>query len=197
VARTQPEKFAAIEGLYSSQTGAPLVLFGIPFVDPPGIKAPVEIPGMLSWLAFGSTAAHVRGLDAFPQQDRPPLWLTFVSFHNMVLLGTFFIALMALAAARTFTGKIYEDRRLLKVLMWSVPLPVLACELGWMAAEVGRQPWIVYRLLRTSAAHSPTVTAMEIGTSLALFGFIYLALGALWLFLMVRKATSAPEPVTA
>jgi cytochrome bd ubiquinol oxidase subunit I len=190
VARTQPEKFAAIEGLYASQTGAPLVLFAIPFAEPPPpeLKAKIEIPGLLSYLAFGSVNAHVQGIQEFPVEDRPPLWLTFVAFHNMIALGNLFLALMALAAFRLFTGKLFDDRWLLKALAWSVPLPVLAIQLGWISAEVGRQPWVVYKLLRTSAGASPSVSAWEIGVSLALFGVVNLALFGAWLFLMIRKA---------
>ncbi|BDG10335.1 cytochrome ubiquinol oxidase subunit I [Anaeromyxobacter paludicola] len=195
VARTQPEKFAAIEGLYTSQNHAPLVLFAIPFSPPPQLKANIEVPGMLSWMAFGDMAAHVQGLDAVPQEDRPPLWLTFVSFHNMVALGSWFILVMSLAAWNLYTGKLFTNRLLLKALVWSIPLPVVACELGWTAAEVGRQPWIVYKLLRTSQAHSATVTAGEIWFSLLLFGAIYLALGALWLFLMIKKAKTDPDDI--
>jgi cytochrome d ubiquinol oxidase subunit I len=192
VARTQPEKFAAIEGLYTSQTGAPLVLFAVPFSAPPTLKAKIEIPGLLSWMAFGDASAHVQGLDQFPPENRPPLWLTFVSFHNMVVLGLWFIALMAWAAWQLYRGKLFEDRRTLKALLWSLPLPLVACQLGWVAAEVGRQPWIVYGLLRTGQAHSPTVTAGEIAFSLGLFGLVYAALFALWLTLMVKKAKVAP-----
>jgi len=195
VARTQPEKFAAIEGLYTSQSGAPLILFGVPFSQPDEVKGAIEIPGLLSWMAFGDTGAHIRGLDQFPLENRPPLWLTFVSFHNMVVLGLWFIALMAWSAWQLYRGKLFEDRRTLKALLWSIPLPVVACQLGWVAAEVGRQPWIVYGLLRTDQAHSPTVTAAEIGFSLGLFGLVYLALFALWLTLMLKKARVAP-PVT-
>ncbi|HTP25377.1 MAG TPA: cytochrome ubiquinol oxidase subunit I [Anaeromyxobacteraceae bacterium] len=192
VARTQPEKFAAIEGLYTSQRAAPLVLFGIPFSPPPAIKSSIEVPGLLSYMAFGDVTAHVQGIGEFPAENRPPLWLTFVSFHNMVLLGMFFVAIMALCAFRLFSGKLYEDRRLLRILVWSTPLPVVACQLGWMAAEVGRQPWIVYKLLRTSEAASPTVSAREIAFSLSLLGLVYLALFVLWLFLMIRKAKLTP-----
>jgi cytochrome d ubiquinol oxidase subunit I len=197
VARTQPEKFAAIEGLYTSQDGAPLVLFGVPFSPPPTIQASIEVPGLLSYMAFGSVNAHVQGLDAFPVEDRPPLWLTFVSFHNMVALGLWFIALLAFAAWRLYTGDLWTDRRVLRALLWSIPLPVLACQLGWVAAEVGRQPWIVYKLLRTSQAHSAAVGAPEIVFSLALFTLVYAALGALWLWLMVKKAKAVPELVVA
>ncbi len=194
VARTQPEKFAAIEGLYTSQSGAPLVLFGIPFGEPPPpeLKAKVEIPGLLSYLAFGSVSAHVQGIQEFPLEDRPPLFLTFISFHNMIALGNLFIALMALAAFRLFTGKIEGDRWLLKALAWAVPLPLLAIQFGWISAEVGRQPWVVYKLLRTHDAVSPAVSAGQIGLSLALFGAMYVALFCAWLFLMIRKARPAP-----
>lgn len=197
VARTQPAKFAAIEGLYVGQSSAPAVLFALPFEDPPALRAAVEIPGLLSWLAFGDVNAPVQGLDAFPEDERPPLWLTFVSFHNMVVLGLYFIGIMALAAWRLRGGRLFGDRRLLEMLVWSVPLPVVACELGWTAAEVGRQPWIVHKLLRTAESHSPTVSAGEIYFSLALFGLVYLALGALWLFLMIRQAKAVPAVAAA
>ncbi|OGP80096.1 MAG: cytochrome D ubiquinol oxidase subunit I [Deltaproteobacteria bacterium RBG_16_49_23] len=195
VARTQPEKFAAIEGLYIGQRAAPLVLFAIPFTDPlpPQLKTKVEIPGLLSYLAFGNVDAHVQGINQFPRENWPPLFITFVSFHTMTALGFFFIALMGLAAYRLIRGRLYEDRWLLKVLVWSVPLPLLAIQLGWITAEVGRQPWIVYKLLRTSEGASPTVSAQEIGFSLTLFSVIYMALLAAWLFLMIRKAKEEPK----
>jgi cytochrome d ubiquinol oxidase subunit I len=192
VARTQPEKFAAIEGLYTSQAGAPLVLFAVPFSAPPRLRATVEVPGLLSWMAFGDASAHVQGIDQFPPENRPPLWLTFVSFHNMVVLGGWFVALMAWAAWQLYRGALYEDRRTLKLLLWSMPLPLAACQLGWIAAEVGRQPWIVYGMLRTGQGHSPTVTAGEIVFSLGMFGVVYAALFTLWITLMVKKAKVAP-----
>ena len=213
VARTQPAKFAAIEGLYASvDAKAPLVVFAVPFRSggpppKPALAAPIEVPGLLSWMAFGDFAAPVKGLSDFPEDARPPIWLTFVSFHNMVALGLFFLGLMAVASWKLYTGAIYRSPRLLKTLVWSIPLPVLACQLGWVAAEVGRQPWIVYpgvqadgtpfEGLRTAVSHSPTVTAGEIGFSLGLFTLVYLSLGALWLFLMIRKAKLVPEPAQA
>lgn len=143
----------------------------------------------------------MKGLDAFPEDERPPLWLTFVSFHNMVALGMWFIVIMALAAVRLAQGKLEESPRVLKALVWSIPLPVLACQLGWVAAEVGRQPWIVhpgtqadgaaFAGLRTAVAHSATVGAPELLTSFILFTAIYLGLGALWLTLMIKKTKLA------
>jgi cytochrome d ubiquinol oxidase subunit I len=192
VARTQPEKFAAVEGLYTSETAAPLVVFAVPFGEPPRLGARIEIPGLLSWMAFGDAEARVRGIAEFPPDRRPPLWLIFVSFHNMVLLGVWFVALMAWSAWQWYRDRLWEDRRTLKALVFSIWLPVAACQLGWAAAEVGRQPWIVYGLLRTGEAHSPTVGAAEVAASLGLFGLVYAGLFALWLKLMLQKARVAP-----
>ena len=193
VAHTQPEKFAAIEGLYTSQTGAPLVLFAVVSEMPPALKGKVEISGLLSWLAFGDVNAHIKGLNEFPADTIPPLWLTFVSFHNMVILGMYFILLMVVAAFYLYKGTLWDRPKLLKLMLWSIPLPLAACQLGWIAAEVGRQPWIVYGLLRTSEAASITVSAGEILFSIVLFGLIYIALGILYIFLLARKVKQGPE----
>jgi cytochrome d ubiquinol oxidase subunit I len=197
VARTQPEKFAAIEGLYTSQTGAPLAVFAVPFTRPPQLRAAIEIPGLLSWMAFGDVNAPVRGINEFPPENRPPLWLTFVSFHNMVVLGLFFIAATGWGVLLLLRQKLWERRRYLRLLVWSIPLPIVAMQLGWVATEVGRQPWIVYGLLRTSDAASRSVGAGEVLFSTILFTLVYLALGALWLFLMVREVKHGPEPARA
>ena len=194
VARTQPEKFAALEGLYSTQDSAPLVMFAVPFDKPPELKAVVEIPGLLSWMAFGDFSATVKGLDEFPEEDRPPLFLTFVSFHNMVILGSFFIALMGWGVFQLIRGRHGQDRWYLKLLVLSIPLPLIACQFGWVAAEVGRQPWIVYHLLRTEDAFSPVVTAGEVLFSIILFGIVYIFLGALYLYVFVKEVRHGPEP---
>ncbi|MCC6396833.1 MAG: cytochrome ubiquinol oxidase subunit I, partial [Bacteroidetes bacterium] len=195
VARTQPEKFAAIEGLYTSQNAAPLVFFAVPTTEPPKLHATVEIPGLLSWMAFGDPNATIKGINEFPSDEIPPLWLTFVSFHNMVVLGMFFILLTALATFKLWRGTLWESRRILKVMLWSIPLPLAACQLGWITAEVGRQPWIVYKLLRTSEAASITVSAGEILFSIILFGVVYLFLGSLYVYLLVQKVKHGPQPV--
>ena len=141
------------------------------------LKATVEIPGLLSWLAFGDVNAPIRGIDEFPPENRPPLWLTFVSFHNMVVLGLLLHRRDGAGACwRLRRGRLWESRRFLRLLVWSIPLPLVACQLGWMAAEVGRQPWIVYGLLRTQRRRVSTgVPAGEILFSLVLFAPVYLA----------------------
>lgn len=198
VALTQPEKFAAIEGLYTDEEGgAAMVLFAVPTEQPPELHGTIEIPGLLSWLVFGKVDAKIQGINDFPKDEIPPLWLTFVSFHNMVVLGMFFILVMAWAAWSMRKGKLWDNKLLLKILMWSIPLPLIACQLGWITAEVGRQPWIVYKLLKTSEAASVTVPAHEILISIILFGLIYLFLGALYIYLVVQKVKKGPEPLTA
>ncbi len=191
VAHTQPEKFAAIEGLYTGhENGAPLVLFAYPTDPPPKLHGKIEVPNLLSWLAFGNPNAPILGLSDFPP-DRVPqgaeLWLSFVSFHNMVLLGMWFLALSAGTALLMGFGKIPRMRWVLWLWVLSIPLPVAACQLGWIAAEVGRQPWVVYGVLKTEQAVSVSVSAGEVLFSIILFGLIYLLLGSLWIYLLIRK----------
>jgi cytochrome bd ubiquinol oxidase subunit I len=197
VARTQPEKFAAIEGMYTTQSGAPLVFFAIPFTKPPELKAKIELSGLLSWMTFGDVNAQIKGINEFPAENIPPLWLTFVSFHNMVVLGLYFIGVTLYAYIQLRRKKLFETTWLLKLFIWSIPLPLAACQLGWIAAEVGRQPWIVYGLLRTSEAHSANVTAEEILFSIILFGIVYLLLGILYIYILVREVNHGPQSAKA
>ncbi len=193
VARTQPEKMAAMEGLIEGQTNAPLLVFGVPSTDPSEVSLAVGIPGVLSWLARGDADAYVQGLSDFPSDETPPFWLTFVSFHTMVALGMFFIVVMLVGVFLLYRRKLFDRRWFLNLLMFVVPLPIIACELGWIAAEVGRQPWVVYRMLRTSEAISLNVTAGEVLFSIILFGLIYLFLGVLYIFLAFREIKHGPE----
>ncbi len=196
VAHTQPEKFAAIEGLYTSQDGNPLVLFAFPVDNPPELKGTIEIPGLVGWMAFGDPDAEIKTISDFPEDERPPLFLTFVSFHNMVILGMYFIAITAFAAYLLWKGKLWNNRKVLKAFLWSIPLPLAACQLGWIAAEVGRQPWIVYHLLKTRDAISVTVPAGEILFSIILFGLVYALLGSLYVYLLVKEVKHGPEQLT-
>jgi cytochrome bd ubiquinol oxidase subunit I len=197
VARLQPAKFAAIEGLYTSQRSAPLVMFAIPFTPPPSLKARVEIQGLLSWLAFGDVHAPVKGINEFPSNDIPPLWLTFVSFHNMVILGLYFIAIMVYASFRLQRGTLFNGARLLRAFVISIPLPLAACELGWMAAEVGRQPWAVYGVLRTADAFSSNLSGPLVLASIIMFSVIYLCLLGLYLYLLMAKVRHGPDEIEA
>lgn len=199
VARSQPEKLAAIEGLIHGQANAPVVVFGIPSEDPPRLHYAIEIPGLLSMLASGDSDAEIPGIEDLREAGRPtpPFVMTFVSFHMMVALGNFFIAWTALGVFLLIRKKLYDTRWYLKLLMWVIPLPLVACQLGWIVAEVGRQPWVVYRLLKTEDAFSANVTGGEVLFSIVMFGLIYLALGALYVFILVRKIKQGPKPLAA
>lgn len=192
VAQTQPAKFATIEGLYETQSRAPMVLFGWPTDTPPTLHAAVKVPALLSLFLHHDVDSEVMGLDQVAPEDRPPLWLPFVSFHLMVALGLWFILIMMLAALQLYRGKLWHDKRVLYPLLYSIPLPIIACQVGWIVAEVGRQPWVVYGVLRTKDSHSLTVSAAEVGFSLALFVLMYSVLFALWLFLIRKHARLVP-----
>ena len=193
VAQTQPEKLAAFEGLFETQKEAPLLIFGVPDAEERTVHAAVEVPGLLSFLVAFDTQAEVKGLNDFPKDEWPPLGLTFYSFHLMFILGMYFIGLTALGLFLLWRKKLFDSKLFATLAFFSIPLPLIANELGWIAAEVGRQPWIVYRLLKTSDSISVTVPAGQILASLIMFSLIYLLLGALWIFLLRREVKKGPE----
>lgn len=195
VARIQPTKLAAMESLWETQKGAPQTLFIIP--DEKNERNLVEfggIPGLLSLLAFHDPEAEVKGLKAFPKEERPPVLLTFVAFRVMVGLGFLFVFLSLFTWFRR--KKLLESPGLLKVLVWSIPLPYIALQAGWIVTEVGRQPWIVYGLMKTKDAVSPVATS-QVGLSLAAFIVVYAALGVVAFYLVRRFAIQGPEPPAA
>lgn len=195
VARDQPEKFAAMEGLYATEDGAPLIFFALPSANPPDLKATIAIPGMVSWMVFGDPDQPIPGLDQMKKDEIPPLWLTFVSFHNMVMLGLLFQAVTLLGLFLWWRKRI-DTTRWYHVLLLAVSwLPLAANQFGWVTAEVGRQPWSVYRLLRVTDSVSATVGAGEILFSIILLGFIYTILLALYLFLLIKFIKQGPAPV--
>jgi cytochrome d ubiquinol oxidase subunit I len=194
VACTQPEKFASLEGLINGQTNAPILLFGIPSSSPPDIKAKIEIPGILSWMTFGNSNAYVKGINDFPKDEVPPLSITFLSFHLMIGLGGLFVLLSLYSVYLLYRKKLFENKFILKILIWTIPFPVIACQFGWIVAEVGRQPWIVYKLLKTSQGFSLVVPAEQVLFSIILFSLVYILLGVLYIFLLVKKIKLGPEP---
>lgn len=198
VAEHQPAKLAAFEGHFETgDGGAPLYLFGWPDEDEERVKAGIGIPGMLSWLVYGDTSRPVTGLDAFAPEDRPPVWITFTSFHLMVGLGSFFIALTLAGLWFAWRGTLFEKRWLLWIFVFAVLGPFAANQLGWIAAEVGRQPWIVYGLLRTSDGLSPVVEAEQVLGSLFMFGLVYLLLFSVWVMVLDSKIRKGPEPAAS
>ena len=195
VGRQQPEKLAAFEGLFETTANAPLTLFGFPTQET--MYFPVKVPGLLSLLVGNNTSTVVKGLNEVPLADRPPVLISFLSFHAMVGLGMLFIALPAWGLFQLWRGRLWTDRWLLYGLIAATPLPIIACELGWIAAEVGRQPWVVYKLMRTADAVSQAVTSGEIVFSILMFGVIYALLGFLYLYLIVRHTKRGPDTADA
>ena len=193
VAANQPAKLAAYEGHF--ETG-PAALYFAGWVDEgTGETHGIGVPGMLSWLIYGDTGAPVTGLDAFAEADRPPVNIVFQSFHLMVAIGFVLIVIALLGAVYWWRGKLFETRWLLWILVLSVLGPHIANQLGWLSAEVGRQPWIVYNLLRTSDAISNVVSANQVIASLVMFGVIYLFLLALFIYLLNEKIRHGPGEI--
>ena len=193
VALTQPEKLATFEGLYETQTHAPALLFGIPDPENDRMLASIEIPGLLSWLIYMDAGKEVMGLDQVPKEDRPPILLTFWPFHLMVYLGLYFIAFTGIGILLLWFKKLEKSRWWMWLALVSISLPIITNELGWIAAEVGRQPWIVYKLLRTEDAVSISVSAGEILFSIVLFSLIYILLFFVWIFLLRKEMNKGPE----
>jgi cytochrome bd ubiquinol oxidase subunit I len=194
VARTQPVKFAAMEGLFDTQCGAPLVVFMLPPTPQGPREGPaITLPKAASALAFGDFDAEVKGLRDFPPEDWPPLAVTFLSFHHMVIIGGLMLLVALLGLLLLWGGRLESARWWQRIAVWSIPLPMIAIQLGWMTAEVGRQPWIVQDQMRTRDAVSGVVGGPQVLFSLVLFGLIYLVLGALWLFLLRREIVHGPQ----
>jgi cytochrome d ubiquinol oxidase subunit I len=199
VAHTQPEKFASMEGLIRGGPRAPAVVFGIPGDDPPRLDHAIEIPGALSLMVHHDEKKAVRGIEDLVEEGRemPPFVPTFLSFHTMVALGMLFIGTTAFGTFLLLIRKLHRARWFLRLLPLAIPLPLLACELGWILAEMGRQPWVVYQVLRTDEAFSANVSGGEVLFSIVMFGLIYLLLGVLYVFLLARKVKRGPEEAAA
>ena len=197
VAHTQPEKLAAFEGLFETQKQAPALLFGMPDPEAGRVDAAIEVPAALSIMIDGDPEYEVKGLNHWPRDEWPPVRTTFYTFHFMFYLGMWFIGFTALGMLLLWRKKLFDSPWYLKLAMISLPLPLVANELGWVAAEVGRQPWAVYRMegMRTAEAVSVTVTAGELLASIIMFCLVYILLGALWIHLLRRAIRKGPEPI--
>lgn len=192
---TQPPKLAAFEGHF--QTGpAPMYLFGWVNEKEQKVNVGIAIPGMLSYLVYGDSQKPVTGLNDFKPEDIPPVNIVFQSYHLMVAIGFLLIALSIISSILLRREFLFKNKLMLKILVISVLLPQFANQLGWISAEVGRQPWIVYGLLRTKDALSQSVGSGEIIFSLILFTIIYVMLFILFLFLLDRKIKHGPEDVS-
>jgi cytochrome d ubiquinol oxidase subunit I len=198
VAFSQPPTLAAMEGLFDTATGAPLAILGQPDVEQHRLDNPLTVPRALSFLTYRSWGAEVKGLNAFPPDRWPDnIPLLYYSYHIMVGLGTIFIAVMALAAFSLWRGKLFGQRPLLWVLMLMLPFPYIATTAGWVTAELGRQPWLIYGLMRTPAGVSPHVSAGNALFTLIGFMGLYTILAILFLFLVYREIEEGPAPAAA
>jgi cytochrome d ubiquinol oxidase subunit I len=198
VTRTQPEKMAAFEALWQTRTHAPFTVFGIPDEKNERTHLAVRIPGFLSFLVGLDADTKVLGLNEFPANERPPVLLPFAGYHLMILFGLLFIAMSVWGAILLARKKLGESRAYLKLIILAIPLPYLANELGWIAAEVGRQPWAVYRVLRTADAASKVVPAGNILFSLVIFAAIYALIAAAGLSILLKLVREGfDEPAQA
>ncbi len=194
IALYQPPTLAAMEGLFQTEQGAPLALLGQPDLEKRRLDNPLTVPDALSFLTYRRWRAEVKGLDAFPVERWPDnIPLLYYSYHIMVGLGTIFIAVMAAASLSLWRGALYRSRSLLWVIMLLLPFPYIANTAGWITAEVGRQPWLIYGLMRTSHGSSPHVSAGNALFTLIGFMGIYTILAILFLFLVRLEIEEGPE----
>jgi cytochrome d ubiquinol oxidase subunit I len=198
VAKHQPAKLAAFEGHFQTgSSGAPLYLFGWPNETEKRVDYGVKIPGMLSFLIHNDFSTPVPGLDQFPKENHPPIKIPFLTYHIMISLGMTFIGLTLLSCYFWWKGTLFSQKWLMRTYVFAVIGPYLANQAGWVAAEVGRQPWIVYGLLRTSEAHSKAVSANMVLSSIILFGLIYSLLFFVWVYILNEKIQHGPDDVSS
>ncbi|MCB2212916.1 cytochrome ubiquinol oxidase subunit I [bacterium] len=192
IAETQPAKLAAFEGQFEDNLpNAPLSIIG--WVDEANRQTKsLAIPGMLSWLISGDTDYEVTGLNAFPEDEWPPVNTVFQMYHLMVAIGMALIGLSLLGGVLSWTGHLFKMRWLLWIMVLTVLLPQIGNQIGWAAAEVGRQPWIVYGLMKTVDGISPTVSAGAVMASLVLFTIVYLGLFVMFIALLDKKIKTGP-----
>ena len=192
VAEHQPAKLAAFEGHFDKNAPADMYLFGWVDKESQEVVGP-KIPGFLSFLVHWDFDEPVKGLNAFPEDERPgAVNAVFQFYHIMIAIGMILIALTLYASFKWYRGTLFNQRWLLWIFVFAVLLPQIANQLGWFAAEMGRQPWVVYGLLRTSDALSQSVTASNVLFSLIMFAVIYLLLFLLFIYLLDKKIKKGP-----
>jgi cytochrome d ubiquinol oxidase subunit I len=193
LAKHQPVTTAAMEGLFKTESGAPIVIMGQPDEEHQRIDNPFLVNRALSFLIYGTTTAEVKGLNEFPRDQWPTnIPLLYYSYHIMAGLGTIFVAVMLAAAFLLWRKKLFQSRWMLWILLLSLPFPYIANTAGWMTAEIGRQPWLVYGLMRTTEGYSKYVNAANGLFTLMGFMGLYSLLAILFLFLFHREIAHGP-----
>ena len=194
VAAKQPIKLAAQEGIFKTTKGAPETLIGQPNVQEKRIDNPIQFPKVLSFLSYKSFSSEIKGLEAFPKKNWPNIALTYYSYHIMVGLGTIFVGVMGLAAFMLWRGWLFGSTKMLWLLLFIMPFPFITNTVGWITAEVGRQPWIVYGVMRTAAGISPSVDIGNIYFTIAGLAGLFLLLSVLYTLIVVKEVYEGPEP---
>lgn len=197
VSKNQPAKLAAMEAVFDDQTNAQLYLFGWVNEEKQEVNFSIAIPGVLSYLIGFDTETKVTGLNSFKEEDRPPVNIVFQAYHLMVAIGMLLIVLSMFGVFFWIRGTLFKQKWLMWAFVFSVLLPQIANQVGWITAEVGRQPWIVYGLLRTSEGLSKAVSADQVWFSLILFTLIYIGLFISFVYLLNEKIKHGPEDVDA
>lgn len=196
VAVYQPITLAAMEGLFDTEHGAGLVILGQPDIDNMKLDNPIIIPNMLSFLTYNRWKAEVKGLKEYPRELWPDnIPLLYYSYHIMVGLGTIFIAISALGVFLLWRKKIFSSRWYLWIVMLMFPFPYIANTAGWMTAELGRQPWLIYGLLKTADGTSIHISSGNALFTLIGFAGIYLVLGMLFIILALKEINEGPDHV--
>ena len=198
VARTQPTKFAAMEALWDTQKNVGYNLFIIPDTEKEcnTLEGPC-VPSLLSYLAFHNADAEIKGLKAFLKEERPPILPTFWSFRIMLFLGFVMLFLTIMAVVYALRGTLEMHPLFLTIMLFSLPLPYIAGQLGWVVAEVGRQPWIAYGVLKTTHAVSQSISTLQVYASLLGFTLLYGGLGAVDIYLLSKFAKKGPDNDTS
>jgi len=191
VAALQPAKLAALEGQFRTEQAAPLRIGGIPDPDAGVTRFAIEIPGLLSWLAHGDASATVRGLEEWPREDWPPAVPVHLAFQAMVGSAFVMLGVAGLGVLLAWRRKrLPDDRWFLRLAVIAAPFGFLALETGWIVTEVGRQPWIIYEVMRTADAVTPVP---NLAVPLALFAAIYLMLGAITAWVLTYQIARSPR----
>lgn len=192
VAKHQPAKLAAFEGIFQTQKGVALTVFGIPNPKEETIDYEISIPNMLSFLIHGNLEGEIQGLDQFPKKDWPHVSTVFQTYHLMITMWWIMFILAFGSLYYWYRGTLFTHRVWLWALVFSVLAPQVGNQVGWVSAEMGRYPWIVYNLLRISEGLSKSVTASHVLGSIIMFSFVYFFLFILFIYLLHEKIKKGP-----
>jgi cytochrome d ubiquinol oxidase subunit I len=192
VLKFNPEKDAAYEGIFYSVNGAPLYSFGIPDEKNKTIHFAIGMPYGLSVLESGNPFSKVKGLCEYPTENWPPVNVIFTTFHLMVMLGMLMIAAGAIGVFLLWKKKLLSSKWYLLILPWLIPLPYCANELGWIGAEIGRQPWTIHGVMKTADAVSLGLVPWQVATSLFVIVFVYLLLIVTTLYFVIKQIKTGP-----